>query len=81
MADVALSPSPCVDVPCFDDAWSGDLAGSPSFSETIDNGCKCMARLAMLYNNAKFSDVTLIVGGKNFYAHKLLLANASDVFE
>ena len=79
MAKASLSPNVSLDLPSLEDNWS-DVA-SPGLSETIDNGCKFTARLAMLYNNAKFSDVTLIVGGKRFYAHKLLLANASDVFE
>ncbi|KAK2146021.1 hypothetical protein LSH36_639g01044 [Paralvinella palmiformis] len=79
MAKATLSPNVSLDLLSLEDNWS-DVA-SPGLSETIDNGCKFTARLAMLYNNAKFSDVTLIVGGKKFYAHKLLLANASDVFE
>ena len=49
--------------------------------EVIDNGAKCTGRLALLYNNRKFSDVVLLVGHMKFYAHKLLLATSSDVFE
>ena len=47
----------------------------------VDNSSKCTARLAHLCNNNKFSDVTLVVAGKRFSAHRLLLASASDVFE
>ncbi|ELU11990.1 hypothetical protein CAPTEDRAFT_25374, partial [Capitella teleta] len=54
---------------------------SPTSSEDVDNGGKCTARLSQLFNNPKFSDITLVVGRKRFFAHKLLLANASDVFE
>ena len=54
---------------------------SPTSTEEVDNGGKCTARLAQLFNNAKFSDIALVVDGQRFYAHKLLLANASDVFE
>ena len=49
--------------------------------ETINNGSKCSGRLARLCNNAKFSDVVLRVADQRFFAHKLLLANSSDVFE
>ena len=54
---------------------------SPTSTEDVDNGGKCTARLAQLFNNPKFSDIALVVDGHRFYAHKLLLANASDVFE
>lgn len=54
---------------------------SPVNTEEVDNGGKCTARLSQLFNNSKFSDITLVVGHRRFYAHKLLLANASDVFE
>ena len=50
-------------------------------AELVDYGSKCTSRLEQLCNNAKFSDITLKVNGHKFYAHKLLLANASDVFE
>jgi len=49
--------------------------------ENVDYGSQCTSRLAQLCNNVKFSDVTLVVGGVRYYAHKLLLATASDVFE
>jgi len=50
--------------------------------EVVDNGCEYMSRLALLYNNPKFSDIRLNVAGQSvFHAHKLLLATASDVFE
>ncbi len=61
---------------------SSSRCDSPDVTaEPVDYGSKCTARLANLCNNAKFSDVTLMVGEQKFYAHKLLLANASDVFE
>ena len=50
-------------------------------TEEVDNGGKCTSRLAQLYNSPKFSDITLIVGVNQYYGHRLLLANASDVFE
>ncbi len=55
---------------------SPDLAAEP-----VNYGNKCTARLAQLCNSPKFSDVVLNVGGQRYFAHKLLLANASDVFE
>ncbi|XP_052267114.1 BTB/POZ domain-containing protein 17-like isoform X2 [Dreissena polymorpha] len=36
---------------------------------------------AKLCNNEKLSDVTLVVGGKKYYAHKIKLVTSSDVFE
>ncbi len=50
-------------------------------AEVVDYGSRCTSRLEQLCNNVKFSDVALCVNGLKFYAHKLLLANASDVFE
>ena len=49
--------------------------------ELVDNSSQRTARLAQLYNNPKFSDVILCVDHRQYYAHKLLLASASDVFE
>ncbi|WAR19664.1 BTBDH-like protein [Mya arenaria] len=36
---------------------------------------------AKLCNNKKLSDVTLVVGGIKYYAHKIVLVMASEVFE
>lgn len=60
-----------------------DPCSSPSWrtQRVVDNSSKCTARLAQLCNNPKFSDVTLIISGKRYAAHRLLLAHASDVFE
>ncbi|XP_022088092.1 BTB/POZ domain-containing protein 17-like [Acanthaster planci] len=38
------------------------------------------AKLAQEFNNKDFSDVKLVVGGKEFYAHRMLLANQSEMF-
>ena len=57
------------------------LLNFPLTAEEVDYGSKCTSRLEQLCNNAKFSDITLKVNDHKFYAHKLLLANASDVFE
>ena len=60
-----------------------ELCGSPGdmTDELVDNGTECTNRLCALYNSAKFSDITLMVGDQRFSTHKLLLASASDVFE
>lgn len=54
---------------------------SDSTASTVDNGSKCTSRLAMLFNSPKFSDIVLLLRGEEYYAHKLLLSTASDVFE
>ena len=32
-------------------------------------------------NNEKLSDIVLVVGGRRYFAHKLILVRSSDVFE
>lgn len=57
------------------------LVDSPIFSNIIDNAIQCTSRLARLVNSPKFSDVVLVVGDREYHAHRLLLANSSYVFE
>jgi len=47
----------------------------------VNNADCCIARLAQLLDNGKLSDVTLIVGSRQYRCHRLLLANASSVLE
>ena len=76
LADKALSEqAPTGEAP------AGVALTCDAFMLQVDNGTKCTTRLARLFNNSKFSDVVLRVGDECFYAHKLLLANCSDVFE
>lgn len=42
--------------------------------------CKLSEDLGNLFDNEKFSDVTLSVGGREFQAHKAILAARSPVF-
>ncbi|XP_065577159.1 speckle-type POZ protein B-like isoform X2 [Artemia franciscana] len=42
--------------------------------------CRLSDDLGMLFENQRFSDVTLSVGGKEFQAHKAILAARSPVF-
>ncbi|XP_046408123.1 speckle-type POZ protein B isoform X2 [Ischnura elegans] len=42
--------------------------------------CRLSDDLGMLFENQKFSDVTLAVGGREFQAHKAILAARSPVF-
>lgn len=49
--------------------------------DDIDNANECTNRLSRLVNNPKFSDVVLVVGQRRYNGHRLLLANASYVFE
>ncbi len=78
---VSESPTGSLDLSPLEDLWCLSTSEMSSCTETIDNGRKCTARLALLYNSPKFSDITLVVGDKRYHGHKLLLANASDVFE
>ena len=58
-----------------------DQAVGRETHDDVDNAIQCTSRLARLVNSPKFSDVVLVVGGRKYHAHKLLLANASYVFE
>ena len=60
---------------------SEELNGGDVTEELVDNGTECTNRLSALYSSAKFSDITLLVGGHRYSTHKLLLASSSDVFE
>jgi len=55
--------------------------GSTFHGDEVDNAHYCTARLAELLDSGKLSDVTLVVGSRRYRCHRLLLANASSVFE
>ena len=48
--------------------------------QQIENSCKLLSRIAGLYQNPELSDIQIVVGLKIFYAHKLVLCSASEVF-
>jgi len=49
--------------------------------DEVNNVDYCTARLALLLDSGKLSDVTLIVGSRRYRCHRLLHANASSVLE
>lgn len=69
---------------------SPDLMSCSSVSLALNSpeGINCFGNERLLLqdqarfcNNEKLSDVTLLVGGNKYYAHKMILVRASDVFE
>ncbi|XP_063903914.1 BTB/POZ domain-containing protein 9-like [Zophobas morio] len=48
---------------------------------TITDTTKLLGDVASLYQNQKFSDITLLVDDKKLYAHKVILAVRSKYFE
>ncbi|CAH1379430.1 unnamed protein product, partial [Tenebrio molitor] len=48
---------------------------------TISNDSKMSEDITSLYLNEKFSDVILVLDGKNLHAHKTILAARSEYFE
>lgn len=64
------------------EAISGGTGSSSALDgDHVNNAHYCTARLAQLLDSGQLSDVTLIVGGKQYRCHRLLLANASSVLE
>ena len=49
--------------------------------QVVDNSSLLLQRLALLYNNEVLSDITVVVGDKRFYAHKLILCSSSEIFK
>ena len=49
--------------------------------ELIDDKEPFITRFSTLYNNQMFSDIVLKVGDTSYYAHKIMLVTASEVFE
>lgn len=49
--------------------------------EIIEDKDDFVHRFRTLYNSEIFSDIVLRVGENRFYAHKILLITASEVFE
>ncbi|XP_013393274.1 BTB/POZ domain-containing protein 17 isoform X2 [Lingula anatina] len=58
-----------------------ELATNTTPENEVDNSSNILTSVSSLFNNPRFSDITLVVGSERFHAHKLLLATASDVFE
>lgn len=50
-------------------------------TECINDKEYFINRFENLYNNQMFSDVILKVGDISYYAHKIMLVTASEVFE
>ena len=54
---------------------------SPEGIDCHGNERQALLEQAKFYNNPLLSDVTLVVGNEQYFAHKLVLVRASDVFE
>ncbi|KAK7103942.1 hypothetical protein V1264_018731 [Littorina saxatilis] len=54
---------------------------SPEGIDCHGNERQALVEQAKFYNNSLLSDVTLVVGNERYFAHKLVLVRASDVFE
>ena len=54
---------------------------TPEGMDCYGNERQALADLGRFFNNPTLSDVKLRVGGRTYYAHKLVLINVSDVFE
>lgn len=52
----------------------------PSESLQIDNSSTVLTKIARLYAEKLMNDVCLVVGGKDFLAHRLILCASSEVF-
>uniref|UniRef100_A0A1A9VF19 BTB domain-containing protein n=1 Tax=Glossina austeni TaxID=7395 RepID=A0A1A9VF19_GLOAU len=61
-------------------ADSVNISGQSNIVQFKVPDCKLSEDLGNLFDNEKFSDVTLAVGGREFQAHKAILAARSDVF-
>ena len=48
--------------------------------QTIDNSSILLQKLAQLLDNSDLSDITIIVGPRTYYAHKLVLSCSSEIF-
>ncbi|XP_038104919.1 protein roadkill isoform X2 [Culex quinquefasciatus] len=61
-------------------ADSVNISGQSNIIQFKVPECKLSEDLGILFDNEKFSDVTLAVGGREFQAHKAILAARSPVF-
>lgn len=54
---------------------------SSSGIDCFGNERHALVSLAKYFNNQRLSDITLVVGKKKYFSHKLILVKSSDVFE
>ncbi|XP_067681670.1 BTB/POZ domain-containing protein 17-like [Haliotis asinina] len=54
---------------------------SPEGIDCYGNERQALAEQSKFFNNSLLSDVNLVVAGQRYYAHKIVLVRASDVFE
>lgn len=47
----------------------------------VDDSGQILQRIKQLYKDQLMSDVTLVVGGKEYPSHRLILCATSDVFQ
>ena len=46
----------------------------------VDNSSTVLSKIAKLYADKLMNDVCLVVGGKDYLAHRLILCASSEVF-
>jgi hypothetical protein len=51
------------------------------FSTQVDNSKAVIAKIAALYAERLMSDITLVINGAEYPAHRLILCASSDVFQ
>lgn len=61
-------------------ADSVNISGQSNIVQFKVPECKLSEDLGNLFDNEKFSDVTLAVGGREFQAHKAILAGNYSIF-
>lgn len=47
----------------------------------MDNSTAVISKIAALYAERLMSDITLVINGRDYYAHRLILCASSDVFQ
>ncbi|PSN58437.1 hypothetical protein C0J52_02823 [Blattella germanica] len=63
-------------------ADNNDSSASKSVGDVeIDNSATVLHKIAALYNDNLMSDITLVVGGTQYPAHRLILCASSEVFQ
>lgn len=60
-------------------ADSVNISGQSNIIQFKVPECKLSEDLGNLFDNEKFSDVTLAVGGREFQAHKAILAGKFEI--
>lgn len=63
------------------DVYELDTDPQPEWDFTDNSKQKLMFKIRDLVNRPEFSDVTFLVEGKKFYAHKIIISQLSNKFQ